>query len=100
NLSGMRYLCRNPEKASGRLRAFLVLDGPGTDRITSRALASRRFEIAISGPGGHSWSDFGIGNPVHALSRVITHFNDQLIGQVEQGPRFSYNFGIIQGGAS
>src|SRR5438477_13069912 len=31
NLCGMRYLCRNG--ISPKLRAFLVLDGPGTDRI-------------------------------------------------------------------
>ena len=26
--------------------------------------SSRRFEISFAGPGGHSWSDFGVGNPV------------------------------------
>ncbi len=46
------------------------------DHITCQALASRRFEITFSGPGGHSWSDFGIGNPVHALSRAIAFFTD------------------------
>ncbi len=58
NLSGMRYLCR---PASGaRLKAFLVLDGPNTDHITCQALASRRFDVSITGPGGHSWSDYGM----------------------------------------
>ncbi len=75
NLSGMRYLCR---PASGaRLQAFLVLDGPSTDHITCQALASRRFDVTITGPGGHSWSDYGIGNPVHALSRAVTLFTDE-----------------------
>jgi tripeptide aminopeptidase len=96
NLCGMRYLCRNG--ASRRLRAFLVLDGPGTERITSRALASRRFEIVITGPGGHSWSDFGTGNPVHTLSRAITMFNDR--APTGAGPRSAYNFGLMQGGSS
>jgi len=72
NLSGMRYLCR--ESNGSRPKAFLVLDGPNTDHITCRALASRRFEVAVTGPGGHSWSDYGAGNPVHALSRVIAEF--------------------------
>ena len=75
NLSGMRYLCRQSSLAS-KIRAFIVLDGPTTDHITCQALASRRFEITFSGPGGHSWSDFGIGNPVHALSRAIAFFTD------------------------
>ena len=72
NLSGMRYLCRDSN--GSRPKAFLVLDGPNTDHITCRALASRRFEVAVTGPGGHSWSDYGAGNPVHALSRAIADF--------------------------
>src|SRR5579872_1905529 len=74
NLSGMRYLCR---AVPGQPQVFLVLDGPGIDHITSRALASQRFEITITGPGGHSWRDSAHGNPVHALSRAVTLFTDQ-----------------------
>jgi tripeptide aminopeptidase len=96
NLNGMRYLCR-PANAA-RLRAFLVLDGPSTERITNRALASRRFEASITGPGGHSWSDYGIGNPVHALSRAVTLFTDRAPNG--DGPRSSFNFGVMEGGSS
>jgi tripeptide aminopeptidase len=95
NLSGMRYLCR-PSAAPG-IKAFLVLDGPGTDRITSQALASRRFDVSITGPGGHSWSDYGVGNPVHALSRAVTLFNDRA---PVAPPKSSFNFGLIEGGSS
>jgi acetylornithine deacetylase/succinyl-diaminopimelate desuccinylase-like protein len=95
NLSGMRYLCR--ASASSRIRTFLVLDGPGTDRITSQALASRRFDVTITGPGGHSWSDYGVGNPVHALARAVTLFNDRA---PTTGPKSSFNFGLIEGGSS
>jgi tripeptide aminopeptidase len=98
NLSGMRYLCRQSALAS-RIRAFIVLDGPTTDHITRQALASRRFEVSYSGPGGHSWSDFGIGNPVHALSRAISFFVDDPLTQ-STSPRVSFNFGTIQGGSS
>jgi tripeptide aminopeptidase len=95
NLCGMRYLCRTP--SSARYRAFLVLDGPNTDHITCQALASRRFDVTFTGPGGHSWSDHGAGNPVHALSRAITRF----IGEAPTGdPRCSFNFGVIEGGTS
>jgi acetylornithine deacetylase/succinyl-diaminopimelate desuccinylase-like protein len=93
NLSGMRYVCRT----GARIKAFLVLDGPGTDRITSQALASRRFDVTITGPGGHSWSDYGVGNPVHALSRAVTLFTDRV---PLSGPRSSFNFGLIEGGTS
>ena len=98
NLSGMRYLCRQSSLAS-KIRAFLVLDGPTLDHITYQALASRRFEIAFSGSGGHSWTDFGMGNPVHAISRAVSLFLDQAAG-VNGTPRVSYNFGTIEGGSS
>ena len=97
NLSGMRYLCRQSSTGS-RIQSFLILDGPNTDHITSQALASRRFDVSITGPGGHSWSDYGLANPVHALARAIALFTDQKLGT--GSPRSSYNFGIIEGGAS
>jgi acetylornithine deacetylase/succinyl-diaminopimelate desuccinylase-like protein len=105
NLSGMRYLCRDLN--GSRPRAFLVLDGPNTDHITCRALASRRFEVTVTGPGGHSWSDYGAGNPIHALSRVIAQFTStEFTSSLTSGapddsvPRSSFNFGLIQGGTS
>jgi acetylornithine deacetylase/succinyl-diaminopimelate desuccinylase-like protein len=98
NLSGMRFLCRQSPLAD-RLRSFVVLDGPATDHITAQALASRRFEITITGPGGHSWSDFGTANPVHALSRLIASFLDHPAA-IAAGPRTSFNFGTIEGGSS
>jgi len=97
NLSGMRYFCR---AAPGQPQVFLVLDGPGTDHITSRALASQRFEVTITGPGGHSWRDSAHGNPVHALSRAVTLFTDQAASPLTPGPRSSFNFGIFEGGSS
>ncbi len=96
NLSGMRYLCRQSSLAS-RLAQFIVLDGPGTAHITSKALGSRRYEIVLTGPGGHSWADFGVANPIHALSQVIASFASLFtVGE----PRASFNFGIVEGGAS
>jgi acetylornithine deacetylase/succinyl-diaminopimelate desuccinylase-like protein len=106
NLSGMRYLCR-PAGLGPRIAAFLVLDGPSIDRITCRAVASRRFEVTVTGPGGHSWSDYGVGNPVHAISRAITLFSDNRLNgpanvsnESYPADRCSFNFGLIEGGSS
>jgi acetylornithine deacetylase/succinyl-diaminopimelate desuccinylase-like protein len=100
NLSGMRYFCEDSNERADA-RAFIVLDGPDTDHITCAAIESRRFELTITGPGGHSWSDFGTANPVHALGRVMVSFLEQLD---REGPaasaRSSYNFGLIEGGSS
>jgi len=98
NLSGMRYLCRQ-SSTGGRIQSFLILDGPNVDHVTSQALASRRFDVSISGPGGHSWSDYGFANPVHALARAITSFTEQRLPS-NGSPRSSFNFGIIEGGSS
>jgi tripeptide aminopeptidase len=77
-----------------------VLDGAATDHITTQALGSRRFELVFTGAGGHSWSDFGIGNPVHALSRAIAQFVDNRPVDPRAVPKVAVNVGIIEGGAS
>jgi tripeptide aminopeptidase len=101
NLSGMRYLCR-PAPQLARMKAFVVLDGPCPEHITAQALASRRFEISFTGPGGHSWNDYGTPNPVHALSDTISSFTESAEARVagRRKARCSYNFGIIEGGTS
>ena len=101
NLSGMRYLCR-PSSQLSSVSAFLVLDGPSTDHITVQALASRRFEVTFSGPGGHSWNDSGTPNPVHAIGRVIANFTEAAETHIagERRARCSYNFGLVDGGSS
>jgi acetylornithine deacetylase/succinyl-diaminopimelate desuccinylase-like protein len=73
NLRGVRHLFERGEFQSG-VDAFISLDGPGLERITQRALGSRRYRVSVTGPGGHSWGDFGIVNPVHALGRAIARF--------------------------
>ena len=71
NLRGVRYLFTKGRWAT-QIEAFLSFDGPGLDRITNRALGSHRYRVEISGPGGHSWGDFGLPNPVHAIGRAVS----------------------------
>jgi tripeptide aminopeptidase len=94
NLRGMRALVDTYKK---RLKFVLALDGSATEYVTTAALASRRVEITISGPGGHSWSDFGAPNPIHALGRGIARF---VTSRVPESPRTSFNIGEIEGGTS
>ena len=96
NLRGVRHLFTTGEFRSG-VDAFISLDGPGLERITQRALGSRRYRVTVTGPGGHSWGDFGIVNPVHALGRAIARFASY---PAPLAPRTSYNVGIIEGGSS
>ena len=94
NLRGMRALI---EAYRPRLKAVIVLDGSGTDHVTTKALASRRVEVLISGPGGHSWSDFGLPNPINALVRSSVRFINTRVPAI---PRTTFNLGQIEGGTS
>jgi tripeptide aminopeptidase len=94
NLRGMRTLVENYRS---KLKAVVVLDGSSTDHVTTKALASRRLEAVVTGPGGHSWSDFGIPNPINALVRGSVRF---LNTKVPANPRTTYNIGQIEGGTS
>jgi tripeptide aminopeptidase len=94
NLRGMRALVESYKK---RLKCVVALDGSATEYVTTAALASRRVEITITGPGGHSWSDFGAPNPIHALGRGIARF---VTARVPESPRTSFNIGEIEGGTS
>lgn len=94
NLRGMRKLV---ETYRGRLRAVIAVDGAAPDHITTMALASRRLEVSLAGPGGHSWADFGMPNPIHALARGLTKF---LSTRVPATPRTTYSVGVIEGGTS
>lgn len=96
NLLGMRYLCKQSPLAR-QIEAYLVVDGANIDHITTRALGSRRYEISFTGPGGHSWSDYGVGNPLHALCRAVALFAET---RLDGGPKSAFNVGLIEGGSS
>jgi acetylornithine deacetylase/succinyl-diaminopimelate desuccinylase-like protein len=96
NLRGVRYLFTRGRWAT-KVDAFLSLDGAGVDRITNRALGSRRYRVELIGPGGHSWGDFGIPNPVHAVGRAISRLSTY---PAPKEPRTTFNVGRIEGGTS
>ncbi|MGA2145659.1 MAG: M20/M25/M40 family metallo-hydrolase [Bryobacteraceae bacterium] len=96
NLAGMRYLTKQSPLAK-KIDSFVVIDGADTDHITTRGLGSRRFEISFTGPGGHSWSDYGVANPLHALCRAVALFSDT---RLAGAPKSALNVGLIEGGAS
>jgi len=94
NLRGIRKLVESYRK---QLRYVIALDGASIDYVTTAALASRRVEITVMGPGGHSWSDFGVPNPIDALARGIALF---VKTPAPESPRTTFNIGSIEGGTS
>jgi acetylornithine deacetylase/succinyl-diaminopimelate desuccinylase-like protein len=80
--SPVDFVCTTGEEGAGNLRgakaifagsarnaiAAIALDGAGDERIVHRALGSYRYRIEFRGRGGHSWTSYGVPNPVHAAA--------------------------------
>jgi len=96
DLRGMRQIFSSPQWKDS-ISYNLVLDGAGSDTIVAEALGSRRFEVIVRGPGGHSWSDFGAPNPILVLARAIQVFAQT---PVPSSPKTTFNIGVIRGGTS
>lgn len=94
NLRGVRHLLTRGEWAA-RIKAFISFDGSGAERITNKALGSRRYRVRLTGSGGHSWGDYGVANPVHALGRAISRL---AVYPAPRAPRTTFNVGRIGGG--
>lgn len=96
DVRGMRHLFADPHWRDA-IEYTLVIDGAGTDTIVTEALGSRRFQVTVRGPGGHSWSDFGVVNPVVVVARAIEMFSRTA---VPASPKTTFNIGHIEGGTS
>jgi tripeptide aminopeptidase len=96
DLRGMRHIFSTP-RWKDSIAYSLVLDGAGADTIVAEALGSRRFEVIVRGPGGHSWSDFGAPNPIVVLAEAIKTFTAT---PVPSAPKTTFNIGVIRGGTS
>ena len=96
DLRGVRYLY-NQDALSGRVAAHIVLDGAGADSAVTQALGSKRYQVVISGPGGHSFTDAGTPNPIAALASALAVLAETAL---PDDPRTTLNFGTIHGGTS
>lgn len=96
DLRGVRHFYAQTALA-GRVAAHLVLDGAGADSAVTQALGSLRFQVTVSGPGGHSFTDAGTPNPIAALAAALTTVGET---QLPEEPRTTLNIGTIRGGTS
>src|SRR5467141_2049755 len=96
DLRGMRHIFSTP-RWKDSIACSVVLDGAGADTIVAEALGSRRFEVIVRGPGGHSWSDFGAPNPIVILAKAVETFTAT---PVPTTPKTTFNIGVIRGGTS
>ena len=93
DLRGMRHVFATPRWRDA-IAYSVIVDGAGADTVVAEALGSRRFEVIVRGPGGHSWSDFGAPNPIIVLARAIDIFSQT---PVPASPKTTFNVGVIRG---
>ncbi len=96
DLRGVRHIYSHSSFAS-RIAAHIVLDGPGADAAVTQALGSRRYQVVVTGPGGHSFSDAGTPNPIAALAQALASLAET---SLPDEPRTTLNLGTISGGIS
>ena len=94
DLYGMKhfFLKDHPSGIDG----FITVDSNG-NHITYGGTGSYRYEVAFSGPGGHSNGDFGMPNPIHAMGRAIAKFAEL---DVPDSPKTTFSVGVVDGGTS
>jgi tripeptide aminopeptidase len=94
NLRGARAAV---DRFASELGAVIAVEGHNLGRVTTGAVGSKRIEVTVAGPGGHSWGAFGQPSAIHALGHII-HEIDLL--DVASDPKTTYNVGVIEGGVS
>jgi tripeptide aminopeptidase len=81
---------------SADIDRFVSIDGTGLG-ITNVGVGSIRYRVTFKGPGGHSFSAFGLPNPIGAMGRAIAKVGEF---QVPSSPKTTFNVGRVGGGTS
>ncbi len=96
DLRGVKFLLQKG-KYKDRIKQFIAIDGGTQETITRGGVGSRRYRVAFTGPGGHSYGAFGLVNPAYAMGHAIAKMAQI---QVPTTPRTTYNVGVVSGGTS
>ena len=96
DLRGVRYLITKGTYKD-RVNAFLSMDGTDPERVVNGGVGSRRYRITYKGPGGHSYSAFGLVNPMVAMSQTVTELYKTT---VPVSPKTTYAASVTSGGTS
>ena len=96
DLRGIRYFFEHDPRAK-QAAAYITMDSAGSQDITTIGVGSKRYRLAFSGPGGHSYMAFGLVNPMVALANVVTRLYSV---QVPTSPKTTYSASVVGGGVS
>lgn len=93
NLRGMRAVM----DAHQDIGAVIAVEGHNLGRVTHVAVGSRRLRVKVTGPGGHSWGDFGNASAIAGAAEII---HELAKIPLPASPKTTLNIGTIRGGIS
>src|SRR5690606_20493306 len=76
----------------------IIVEGIGLGWIYNAGLGVRRLQIAVEGPGGHSWLHPAPPSAIHHLLKLGAALVDGIVPP--ESPRSSFNIGLLDGGTS
>ena len=97
NLRGVKALFKGRDDIDGFISVDNIDAVPGESELVTRAVGSRRWQITFTGPGGHSYQNFGTPSAVHALGRAVSMISDL---QPPAEPKTTFTVATVSGGTS
>ena len=94
-LGDLRGVRAAMQELQGRIDAVVAIEGALLGRVTHEAVGSLRWKVGFSGPGGHSWHDFGRPSAINAAAGAIAALARL---EVPADPRTTFNVGRVAGG--
>jgi tripeptide aminopeptidase len=97
DLRGIRALIEDYAASGAQPGAVIAIEGHGLGNICHQGVGSRRMEVIVRGPGGHSWGRAGQPSAIHVLANLMHRLTRVNIPAM---PRTSFNIGTVDGGIS
>ncbi len=94
NLAGITHALKEPQTPIG---AVIALEGNWLGRVCTTAVGSVRYQVTLTGPGGHAWEAAHVDSAIHAAARTIANL-DRITSPANA--RCSVNVGTISGGTA
>lgn len=97
DLRGVKHLF----SASFPIRSFISLDIGDLGVVTHQGIGSLRYKVTFTGPGGHSFGDFGKVSPHFALATALSTWEQEAADYVGGlAEKATFSAGVIGGGTS
>lgn len=77
--------------------AVVALEGHNLGRVTHVAVGSNRYQVNLTGPGGHSWGESENHSAIHEAARLISSLSEI---DLPKNPKTTLNVGTFSGGIS